>query len=183
MSDTPTKPTIILLSGSTGRTCGEVFRAALAQFDSPDVALIHKTNVRSAVEAGMDVNGIDPAQKLTALHMAAYNGHTETVKYLIAQGATVDCRDAEGKTPLIHACTGPFAESVRVLIAAGADVNARDATEGFTPLMMAAGLGEPEVVEVLLENKADASLVDEDQETAADHARNAGHDEIVKMLK
>lgn len=51
MSDTPTKPTIVLLSGSTGRTCGEVFRAALAQFDSPDVNLIHMTKVRSVEEA------------------------------------------------------------------------------------------------------------------------------------
>jgi ankyrin repeat protein len=139
--------------------------------------------VRAAVEAGMDVNGIDAAQKLTALHMAAYNGHTETVKYLIDHGATVDCRDSQGKTPLIHACTGPFADSVRVLIEAGADVNARDATERFTPLMMAAGLGQPEVVELLLENKADATLLDDDQESAADHARNAGHPAIVEMLK
>ena len=51
MSDTPSKPTIVLLSGATGRTCKEVFRAALAQFDSPDVDLIHETNVRSVGEA------------------------------------------------------------------------------------------------------------------------------------
>lgn len=51
MNNTPNKPTIVLLSGSTGRTCGEVFRSALAQFDSPDVELIHKTNVRSVAEA------------------------------------------------------------------------------------------------------------------------------------
>ena len=51
MSDATTKPTIVLLSGSTGRTCGEVFRSALAQFDKPDIDLIHKTNVRSPEEA------------------------------------------------------------------------------------------------------------------------------------
>ncbi len=140
-------------------------------------------SVRAAVESGIDVNGVDPSKTLTALHMAAYNGHTETVQYLIEQGAKVDCRDAEGKTPLIHACTGPFAESVKVLIEAGADVNARDATEGFTPLMMAAGLGQPEVVEVLLAHKADKSLLDDDKESAADHAKNSGHTAIVEMLK
>jgi regulator of PEP synthase PpsR (kinase-PPPase family) len=51
MSDKLTKPTIVLLSGSTGRTCAEVFRAGLAQFDSPDVKIVHKTNVRSVAEA------------------------------------------------------------------------------------------------------------------------------------
>ncbi len=154
---------------------GEAFRLA-AYEGSLD-------KVKSAVESGMDINGIDPGQKLTALHMAAYNGHTETVTYLISQGAVVDCRDSQGKTPLIHACTGPFAEAVKALIKAGADVNAIDTTEGFTPLMMAAGLGEPEVVEVLLENNADPSVKDQDQETAMDHARNAGHAAIAERLK
>lgn len=138
--------------------------------------------VRSAVEAGADINGIDPAQSLTALHMAAYNGHTETVNFLIEKGATVDCRDSEGKTPLIHACTGPFAQAVEALLAAGADINARDKTEGFTPLMMAAGLGQVDVVKVLLKNNADKSLLDQDKESASDHARNSGHKAIVEML-
>ncbi len=94
----------------------------------------------------------------------------------------MDCRDAEGKTPLIHACTGPYAKSVEALIEAGADVNAREATEGFTPLMMAAGLGEPEVVKVLLEHHADKTLLDDDQESASDHAQNKGFTEIVELL-
>jgi hypothetical protein len=139
--------------------------------------------VKSAIESGMDANGIDPAQKLSALHMAAYNGHTETVNYLISKGAVVDARDSEKKTPLIHACTGPFAPTVKALIAAGADINATDGTEGFTPLMMAAGLGQAEIVEILLANKVTVDLIDEDQETAIDHARNAGHEAIVTRLE
>lgn len=139
--------------------------------------------VKSAIESGMDANGIDPAQKLSALHMAAYNGHTETVNYLISKGAVVDARDGEKKTPLIHACTGPFAPTVKALIAAGADINATDGTEGFTPLMMAAGLGQAEIVEILLANKVTVDLKDEDQETAIDHARNAGHEAIVTRLE
>jgi ankyrin repeat protein len=140
-------------------------------------------SVRGAVESGIDVNSADASRALTALHMAAFNGHVETVKYLLEKGAVVDCRDSEGKTPLIHACTGPFAAAARVLIEAGADVNARESTEGFTPLMMAAGLGQPEVVRLLLEKQADKSLLDQDQESAADHARNSGHAEIVEILK
>ncbi len=138
--------------------------------------------VRDAIAAGADVNSKDPEKSLTALHMAAYNGHSETVKWLIEQGATVDCRDTEGKTPLIHACTGAFPETVEILLAAGADVNARESTEGFTPLMMGAGLGQADVVRVLLKHQADKALRDADGDAAADHARNSGHLEIVSIL-
>ncbi len=141
------------------------------------------SKVKTATESGMDVNGEDPTQKLTALHMAAYNGHTEIVNYLIQNGATVDCLDRDKKTPLIHACTGPFSAPVTSFINAGANVNAPDGTEGFKPLMMAAGLGQSEIVEILLANKAKVSQKDTDEETAIDHARNAGHDDIVKRLE
>ena len=41
MSNDRSKPLrIIVLSGSTGRTCDEVVRAALAQFDEPNVKVI-----------------------------------------------------------------------------------------------------------------------------------------------
>ena len=157
------------------RISADAFRMAAYEGDM--------NKVRSGIESGMDVNGFDSAQKLTALHMAAYNGHTEIVDYLLKKGATVDCRDRDKKTPLIHACTGPFSATVQTLIKAGADVNAIDGTEGFTPLMMAAGLGQAEIVEILLSNKADITKQDEDQETAMDHARNAGHEAIVKRLE
>lgn len=138
--------------------------------------------VRQAIESGIDVHQADPQLALTALHMAAYNGHSEIVRLLLDQDVEVDPRDHEGKTPLIHACTGPFPETVQVLIDAGADVNARESTEAFTPLMMGAGLGNLEVVKVLLEHDADKTLTDDDGETALDHARNSGHAEIVALL-
>ncbi len=139
--------------------------------------------VRQALEAGMDVNSSNSDTKLTPLHMAAYNGHTSVVKLLIENDAAIDARDREGKTALTHACTGPFQETVALLLEAGADINAREATEGFTPLMMAAGLGQMEVVKVLLRNDADTSLRDTDGDRAIDHARTSGHLEIVKLIE
>ena len=139
--------------------------------------------VRKAIESGTDVNAVDSVKSLTALHMAAYNGHSEIVKFLLEHDATVDCRDNEGKTPLIHACTGPFAKTVEILLDAGAQLNATESTESFTPLMMAAGLGQIEVVKVLLARNADKSILDQDNDLAIDHARNSGHTEIVKLLE
>lgn len=139
--------------------------------------------VRTAIESGMDIESKEPDGDYTALHMAAFNGHTETVKLLIENGAQVDPRDHESKTPLLHACTGPFASTVKVLIEAGADVNAKEGTESFTPLMTAAALGQPEIVQLLLDNGADKTVADDDNDKAIDHARNEGQTEIVKMLE
>lgn len=138
--------------------------------------------VRKALQSGTPVDDRDPQQKLTALHMAAYNGHTEIVRLLIDHDAEIDPRDHQGMTPLLHACTGPFPETVTLLINAGADINARESSEGFTPLMMAAGLGQAPTVKLLLEHEADKSLRDVDGDQAIDHARNSNHGDIVALL-
>jgi ankyrin repeat protein len=49
--------------------------------------------------------------------------------------------------------------------------------------MFAAGLGQTEVVELLLSRNADKSILDEDKDMAIDHARNGGHAAIVKLLE
>jgi ankyrin repeat protein len=139
--------------------------------------------VRRALASGTEVDAADPVQGFTALLMAAYNGHSDVVKLLLDHDAKVDARDRQGKTPLLHACTGPFADAARMLIDAGADVNATEATENFTPLMTAAALGQKEVVELLIQRGADKSLVDLDGDTALSHATNSGHQEIVDLLQ
>lgn len=139
--------------------------------------------VREGIKAGNNVNSTDPEKRLTPLHMAAYNGHVEVIKLLLEHGATLDARDSEGKTPLLHASTGPYADALKVLIDAGADVNAAETTEAFTPLMMAAGLGQTEVVKVLLAHKANRDLLDNDGDSALKHAQNSGHVDIVELLK
>ena len=52
----------------------------------------------------------------------------------------------------------------------------------ISPLMMGAGLGQVDVVRVLLRNNADKAMRDDDGDAAIDHARNKGHAEIVKLL-
>lgn len=52
MPKSPDNPLlIIIISGATGRTAGQVVNAALAQFDRPNVRMIRKNNVRSATAA------------------------------------------------------------------------------------------------------------------------------------
>lgn len=138
--------------------------------------------VRRAVETGTEIDATDPDRDYTALLMAAYNGHDHIVRYLLEKGAKVDARDSEGKTPLMHAASGDFPDAVTSLLDAGADINATESTEGFTALMTAAAMGEANVVKLLLDRGADPAIQDEDDDTAKDHARNAGKNNVVDLL-
>ena len=81
-------------------------------------------------------------------------GDVEQVTRLIDQGAEVDARDWEEKTPLHQASLYGRVHIVKELIARGADVNAQD-EHGFTPLSRAARNGHIEVVNVLIDSGAD----------------------------
>ena len=69
-----------------------------------------------------------------------------------------------------------------LLLKGGAQVDSRDA-EGRTPLMVAAGKGNSEVVAVLLERGATTRAVDDiDGETPLHLAADSGSEEVVEML-
>ncbi|KAL7097341.1 hypothetical protein ACP275_10G138400 [Erythranthe tilingii] len=83
---------------------------------------------------------------VTALHMAALNGHAETVHLLldlgtsvnevtIEDGTTIDLIGA-GSTPLHYAACGGNAQCCQLLIAKGASLTTENAN-GWTPLMVA----------------------------------------------
>ncbi|XP_008794404.2 probable E3 ubiquitin-protein ligase XBOS32 isoform X2 [Phoenix dactylifera] len=83
---------------------------------------------------------------ITALHMAALNGHAESVRLLLDLGASVsevtvgDGTTIEligaGSTPLHYAACGGNAACCQVLIARGASLTAENANS-WTPLMVA----------------------------------------------
>ena len=72
----------------------------------------------------------------TPLHLAAWKGHTEVVKYLLANWAEVNAKDEDGWTPLHLAARMGYTEIAKCLIARGADVKAKD-KDGTTPLQLA----------------------------------------------
>ena len=57
------------------------------------------------------------------LMLAAYNGHPDTVRALLARGADVDRANDRGQTPLAGAVFKGYGEVVRVLFEGGADPN------------------------------------------------------------
>ncbi len=70
---------------------------------------------------------------------------------------------------------------IRLLLEAKADVDSRSRT-GLTPLMMAAGIGDMEVTDLLLQGGAETSLRSDDGLTAADIARREGHIDLVAKI-
>lgn len=90
----------------------------------------------------------------SALMWAIGEGHRESVRLLVAQGADVDLRTRTGFTPLLFAARGGDVESAGMLLAAGADVN-RTGADGTHALPLAILYLQDEFALYLLEQGAD----------------------------
>jgi ankyrin repeat protein len=90
------------------------------------------------------------------LSCAVFEHRTETVRFLLTQGARVDVRDSSGETPLHSAARWGQTEVLRLLLASGGDPNAR-ANDGSTPLSDAVAGHRVECVKLLLASGAHAT--------------------------
>ena len=120
-------------------------------------------------------------QDESALMMAALKGQLAIAKRLIARGAEVN---KPGWTPLHYAATNADPVSVemaRLMLEHHAYIDAASPNR-TTPLMMAAHYGKPDVVKLLLEEGADASLRNEKGLSAVDFARGANRPAVVDII-
>jgi ankyrin repeat protein len=108
------------------------------------------------LSAGADANAVTVGANsgITALHIAARNGHAEVAQLLIQGEASVDAATQAGKTPLMVAAWQGHAEVVEVLIEKGANVKTVVDREGQTTLMHAAHDGNVSIVNTLLQRGA-----------------------------
>ena len=136
----------------------------------------------AAVDHGARIDAPD-ADGRTALMYAAFNGHTECVRWLLDRWAAVGARENVGRTALMFASSGPFPETAQLLLELGSNPNDADEYEGWTPLMFAAAEGQLEVVRVLLDSGANPSAVDKDGDVAADHAAQNRHSGVEGLLR
>lgn len=128
----------------------------------------------------LQVNALNKSGE-SALMMAAIKGHQELVKTLIARDADVN---KTGWTALHYAASGVQAQQpaiVALLLEHHAYIDATS-PNGSTPLMMAAQYGTREVVQLLLEEGADATLKNLIGLSAVDFALRADRTEIVQMI-
>eukprot|EP00095_Tigriopus_kingsejongensis_P007825 maker-scaffold204_size260821-snap-gene-1.42 protein:Tk07825 transcript:maker-scaffold204_size260821-snap-gene-1.42-mRNA-1 annotation:"transient receptor potential channel pyrexia" len=101
------------------------------------------------------------SMKMTALHLAAQDGNTESVQYLIQGGANVDARNARGQSALHLAALAQSPETVELLLKSGANANSGD-YDCRTPLHSAIVKGSRsyECVRLLLDGGADVNHKD-----------------------
>jgi uncharacterized protein len=104
---------------------------------------------------------------------AAKKGDSGKIHQWLSQGADVNARDKDQRTPLIHAVRGGKLEAVRTLLDAKADVNLQD-EDGNTALMEAAKRDEPQPALDLIAAGSKLNLRDNDGWTALMEAAKHG---------
>jgi len=118
---------------------------------------------------------------VTALHLAARQGHGDIVELLLSVRALVVAVSASGSTPLHFAASEGHETIARILIEHGADPNAQDAT-GRTALHGAASGAHREVAQLLLARGARASVKDHDGNTPLHEATKTCSEPVARML-
>ena len=114
------------------------------------------------------------------LHHAVAGGHLDVVEYLLQKGGNILAKtNLKGKS-VLHMAT--HLEMTRLLVEQGADVHARDYDRSCTPLHVAAGLGQSDTVDYLLNQGADISKPNCYGKTALNYAFEAGHAATAKLL-
>lgn len=112
-----------------------------------------------------DIND-DDIRGRTAMHDAAWQGHTEVLKFLISKGASATRTDKHNRTPFMFACLGKNEETARYLLdtmledgTSIENINAKTKRER-TPLRQAAAKGFVEIVKLLLDKIDDVAVID-----------------------
>ncbi|KFW64039.1 Ankyrin repeat and SOCS box protein 3 [Pygoscelis adeliae] len=143
----------------------------------------HADVVKFLLQHGADVKGPHSWSGWNSLHQASFQGCTEIMKILLEKGASKECKDDFGITPLFVAAQYGKLESLRLLVSHGADVNCQ-AKDRATPLLIAAQEGHAECVELLLSKGADPNrYCNEDNWQLPIHAAaEMGHKKILELL-
>ncbi|KAF7699914.1 ankyrin repeat and protein kinase domain-containing protein 1 [Silurus meridionalis] len=115
------------------------------------------------------------------LHHAVASGNAESVRLVLNHGASVNCQNANGYTPLVVALLKKFHEICGLLVECGGDVNLPE-QDLWTPLHFASQNGDDRAVRLLLDAKASACVKDKDGWTPLHLAAQNGHENVVRHL-
>eukprot|EP00349_Pseudokeronopsis_sp_Brazil_P004761 CAMPEP_0202970320 /NCGR_PEP_ID=MMETSP1396-20130829/16282_1 /ASSEMBLY_ACC=CAM_ASM_000872 /TAXON_ID= /ORGANISM="Pseudokeronopsis sp., Strain Brazil" /LENGTH=253 /DNA_ID=CAMNT_0049698735 /DNA_START=59 /DNA_END=820 /DNA_ORIENTATION=- len=149
-------------------------------------ALVGSEMINILVEYGADPNHAN-AYGNTPLHESCLLGNLEVTRALIGHGASVRAQNHHGSTPLhsLSYCKNSDTECsvaiAEMLVAAGAAVDSIDST-GQTPFLVAASMGNEQLVRWLLNQGANSHATDDHGRNAVGCAQFYGKDSIVKLL-
>ena len=122
--------------------------------------------------------------KSLELVRAAFVCDFARVRELLAEGASLEARDEDQRTPLFSAILGNSVGVLGLLLEAGADVNAQD-KDGWTALHFTAQEHLPEMARILIGRGADVNRQDNDGATPLWRAVQAGRGrpEVISALR
>lgn len=129
----------------------------------------------SATRQAVDVHG------RTALHIAAWRGHTVLMECLLTHGIEFDARDKRGRTALHYAARHGHVECVQQLLNKGVLIDASD-SRGQTPLHLAARWGHANVLSVLASAKGNTHARDARGQLPLHLCARYGHLSCVALL-
>lgn len=162
----------------------DAIAAARGEIDVFEAALLgHVDRLRELLDRDAALLNAYAADGFYPLGLAAYFKQPAAVRLLLDRGADPHqaARNPAKVTALHAAVSSNQLEIVGWLLDAGADVNARQQMD-YTPLMGAAANARLEILDLLLAHGADPALRTTDGKSAADLAREHGHDAVAARL-
>ncbi|RWS03352.1 ankyrin repeat-containing protein-like protein, partial [Dinothrombium tinctorium] len=154
-----------------------------------EIACIDILHEEGASPAVPDIHGAHPLHY--ASQMCGFSSETgksskiglELLRKLLTfPGVIVDCKDNDGRTPLLWAASSGSSEAILVLLKARADVSEQD-KDGLTALHCAASRGYVDCVETLLTLcEAEIDQMDKNGCSALFYATTLGHADCTHVL-
>jgi ankyrin repeat protein len=164
--------------------CLATLMAAGPVLDIWDAAAVGATaRVAELLDADPGLINRYAADGFFPLALAAFFGHPETVKLLLARGADVgQAARNPMKIQALHSAVTNSLVTVKLLVEAGAPVNAKQ-DKGWAPLHEAVNRGDLDMTRYLLAHGADPKQQNDEGTSAIGIAAEKGNQEILKLLK
>jgi ankyrin repeat protein len=133
------------------------------------------------IEKGAKVN-IKDSRQFSPLTIAAAAGSDKIIELLVNAGADLKT-ETYGLTSLMFAISAKKLDTVRLLVKLGAPVNQVSSMSGQTALFSAIYSANSEMVQALIDLKANVNFKTKDGETPIKAAQKGDQDDLIAILK